>query len=406
MTRACMLLAVGLCGWSAGSNAAATDEAGWLGCQIAPVPKSLEAQLDLKGGGAMVVNVFKDSPADKASLERYDVIVKVGDGDVGSAEALRTEIRKHKPGEKVALHVINKGKTKTVELTLAAAPTGEMPPYKYDPLPDALFDDRFRVGGKIFRRGPDGWIMDDLGELDDIPGFLDHVLPRLRSKQGRYWLKDEQEGVDKFQARVSRDDQVIEVEGKRDGPITVRRTLRKDEGEKRTERTYQNPQELQQNDPEAYRIYCEATARPAAPGKPIWRRRGVFENDALQRYRKELQDMMKKVPDRERIGKLLDENRRKWGREVEEELDAIRKRFDAFEKQLEQRLGPAPHKDAKTTEVAPPPATRFEVAPDGRITAHVRQGDSELSLTFENTKQLEAKRPDLYKKYQSLDKKP
>jgi len=47
-----------------------------------PGTRALAAQLRLGSVGVMVQNVFKDSPADRAGLERYDVIFDVDGKEV------------------------------------------------------------------------------------------------------------------------------------------------------------------------------------------------------------------------------------------------------------------------------------------------------------------------------------
>ena len=51
---------------------------GWIGIRIAPVSSELASHLKLKeGAGLMISNIVKGSPADKAGLGRYDVMLKV-----------------------------------------------------------------------------------------------------------------------------------------------------------------------------------------------------------------------------------------------------------------------------------------------------------------------------------------
>ena len=68
--------------------------------------------------GIAVMEVVKGSPADKAKLEKGDIIVKLGDSDTGSLAEFRYELYKHKVGEKVEVVYYRDGKKKTTSITL------------------------------------------------------------------------------------------------------------------------------------------------------------------------------------------------------------------------------------------------------------------------------------------------
>jgi len=421
MRTACAFLVAAVCGMVTTTSVSGAEEAGWLGCRIGPVPRSLDAHLALDSVGVMVLNVAKDSPADKAGLERYDLIVRLDSDQIDSPDGLTKRVGAHRAGDKIAMVVIRKGQKKEVQVALAGRP--EAPAaveYKYDRLPDALLDDRVGIRGRIFRRGPDGWTFEDLGELDDIPPLFDRVLPRRGRKQGRFWFEKEEGPVQRFQARVVHEGQVIEVQGNVEGPITVRRTQRKGDAEKVRERTYETPAELKKSDPEAYKVYCEATVdqreglKATPPKRPLMPRQGVGRRPFVDRYRRWLKDLhyrlpgVEDLPDRERLHDLLDQEYKEWSQELEKKLDALRERHGDLEKQLEERLErlrrrlTSPDQPAPATQESPAPTTRFEVDADGKITVHLRRDDSELTLQFKDADELKAKRPKLFEKFESL----
>jgi putative serine protease PepD len=69
--------------------------------------------------GAGVESVNSGSAAQRAGLVRGDVITKVDNDMITSAESLVATIRGHRPGDKVTLTVVSKGNNKhTVEVTL------------------------------------------------------------------------------------------------------------------------------------------------------------------------------------------------------------------------------------------------------------------------------------------------
>ena len=96
----------------------------YLGVIIQPVDASLANAFGLpKVEGALVSDVVKDSPADKAQIRQGDVIVRVNNQPVESAGQLRNFIALQKPGTKVTLSLIRD--KKPLEMTLEVAQLGE-----------------------------------------------------------------------------------------------------------------------------------------------------------------------------------------------------------------------------------------------------------------------------------------
>jgi serine protease Do len=83
-------------------------ERGWLGVGIG---------LD-ENGRAQIGSVDKESPAELAKLQPGDVVLKIGDRDVTSADVLAAEIRKRKPGQDVTLKIERDGKPLDVKVKL------------------------------------------------------------------------------------------------------------------------------------------------------------------------------------------------------------------------------------------------------------------------------------------------
>ena len=68
--------------------------------------------------GVVVVNVTKGSGAEKAGLERGDVITSINGNKVNSASYLKYELYKSKVGDTIAITYIRDGKEKTAKVTL------------------------------------------------------------------------------------------------------------------------------------------------------------------------------------------------------------------------------------------------------------------------------------------------
>jgi membrane-associated protease RseP (regulator of RpoE activity) len=68
--------------------------------------------------GALVSEVVKDSPADKAGVKPGDVIVKVGDEKIEDESDVRDAVRKHKIGDEVDLLLKRDGQDVTIKVKL------------------------------------------------------------------------------------------------------------------------------------------------------------------------------------------------------------------------------------------------------------------------------------------------
>jgi hypothetical protein len=131
----------------------------------APLPALLTKHLGLSPDqGIRIQNIDRNSPADKAGLERDDLIIGLNGKDVVDYNAFVDEIRKAGVGTEISLQIIHLGQRKTVTLTLEAS-KGDFD-LKYPPEPDVVQSWR---PGKIFRLRPgdENWmemLQDGLGK--------------------------------------------------------------------------------------------------------------------------------------------------------------------------------------------------------------------------------------------------
>lgn len=72
------------------------------------------------GLGALIVSVVPGGSAEKAGLVKGDVITKIGEQGVESADALIASVRAQPPGSKVSITYQRDGASKTVEVTLGS----------------------------------------------------------------------------------------------------------------------------------------------------------------------------------------------------------------------------------------------------------------------------------------------
>lgn len=99
----------------------------WFGAKLQRVTRDIAESLGIdRPAGALVQQVRKDSPADRARLKPGDVIVQVSDKAVADPQAFRYRFSTRPIGEAVPLVVLRGGRTLTVSVPLEEAP--EDPP--------------------------------------------------------------------------------------------------------------------------------------------------------------------------------------------------------------------------------------------------------------------------------------
>lgn len=96
---------------------------GWIGVQIQPVTADIADSLGLKGTqGALVAEPQPDGPAVKAGIQAGDVITAVNGNPVRDARDLARQIGAMAPGTTVRLTVLQKGRERTISVTLGQLP--------------------------------------------------------------------------------------------------------------------------------------------------------------------------------------------------------------------------------------------------------------------------------------------
>lgn len=84
---------------------------GWLGVTIQSITPDLAKEFGLKNGkGAVVNDILKGSPAEKAGLKRGDVILEVDGKTVNDAESLRNIVAQREIGSHMTIKIIREGK--------------------------------------------------------------------------------------------------------------------------------------------------------------------------------------------------------------------------------------------------------------------------------------------------------
>ncbi len=93
-------------------------ERGWLGISIRNLTPELSKESHAGAmTGAMIEDVVKGGPADKAGLMKNDVVIAYGGREIPDVAALRNETAETPPGEQVKVTVIRDGKRKVFTVT-------------------------------------------------------------------------------------------------------------------------------------------------------------------------------------------------------------------------------------------------------------------------------------------------
>ncbi len=96
-------------------------EYGYLGVNISDLTPELQKVYKSKEG-AVILNVDKDTPAQKAGLKRGDLVIKVNDTPIRDASDLKNAIGSIPPGKEVKITIERNKKIKSVTAKLAKFP--------------------------------------------------------------------------------------------------------------------------------------------------------------------------------------------------------------------------------------------------------------------------------------------
>lgn len=93
---------------------------GWLGVSVRGITPEMAKAYGVDGtNGAMINDVFKGDPADKAGIKRGDVVVEINGHKVKDANDFVSKVRTLAPNSVARLKVIRKGKSITFNVKLA-----------------------------------------------------------------------------------------------------------------------------------------------------------------------------------------------------------------------------------------------------------------------------------------------
>ncbi|MDD4050506.1 MAG: PDZ domain-containing protein [candidate division Zixibacteria bacterium] len=108
-----MLALTALAVFAIGSAGAATEKDGtpWIGVFTQKIDPNLKEAFDLdRADGVVVVDIMKDSPAEKAGLHRKDIVISVNGKKVDSPDVLSEYVQETHPGDTTIIVVLHNGK--------------------------------------------------------------------------------------------------------------------------------------------------------------------------------------------------------------------------------------------------------------------------------------------------------
>jgi hypothetical protein len=201
-----VMVAIGVCVLAAAFAYGASDknEEGYLGIFLQPVPQILAVHIGIAEGiGVVAADVAAESPASKAGMVQYDVVVSLNGKDVKGQQEFSSAIRAAGACNKVKLGLISKGQKKELEVLLGA-------------LSDAM--GRSGVGGRRLLRdgerpdiflspGKPGLTLPDVGRgprfqpLPDGPDIKPFMTPEVDQERLQI-LEDRIQQIEKQQAEI------------------------------------------------------------------------------------------------------------------------------------------------------------------------------------------------------------
>jgi serine protease Do len=93
---------------------------GWMGISVQDVSEDIAKNLKLKErSGALISEVFKGDPADKAGLQPGDVVIEVNGTKIKDSHQLLIVIASFHVGEKVNIKILRDSQEKTFQVTVA-----------------------------------------------------------------------------------------------------------------------------------------------------------------------------------------------------------------------------------------------------------------------------------------------
>ena len=400
----------------------AEGPAAWIGVRLAPVPEPLAAHIGR--GGLMIANVVVDSPADAAGLERYDVVVSFNGQPIGELSDLHAAISDNGADETARLAIIHAGEQETLRITpIERGARGAME-FKYDePEVAATETQDYFFGGRMRSLPGQRWVFEPHGRLDNLPDYVMEFLdpddmPDMDwedwAEQLPDWVEDWTDmskrqwrfhnlpfGVEieiddddsrpqmkwfggwgdagaesEMTIEIAEDGKSIEIHRSKDGQIEVERIG--PDGE-HSSSTYEAPEELQQADEEAYKIYIHHLGPRG--NSYIWR---TPDAKALHEKQKDFQVKLKRHLDKARESH---ERARDVQKQYRKKVERSHDNSFVWKQKVERDDDGGSHRMMTIT-----------IDDDGQIKVDVFENGEHKTYEFDSREDFEAAEPELFER--------
>lgn len=393
----------------------------YIGVLMSPLPDALAAHVGQDG--LMIANVLKDSPADGAGLQRYDVIRSANGKAITSMGDLAAQVENAGVGGNVELAIIRAGKPQTVSINAASRPNGEQQ-YKYEP-EDTTIANPPTIRGHRLRVGPSGALdLEDLGGLRDLSGLPQSVRELLRDYQNwptthSFTFPNGAQGwstgnvVSEFTASVNNNGKQLTVHRGTDGRVDVERT---DENGNKKSTSYDNADEVKKADDEAFKLleqhratngsfsWRQPSAQNLSDARRQWSeaindhlRQLHMQRESLDAQWQALEKMLSDMPAARQQMSQLEKRMRDASDEVQRAREALEKAQQSTEATRDAQNAAANAKaDADSDDLS---ATMLA---DGRIQVTCRANGTTMHYEFKNKADFETREPALFARFKAL----
>ncbi len=370
----------------------------WIGVRLSPIPAPLAAHIGEEG--LMIGNIVRDGPADRAGLQRYDVLLSFDGQKLATGDDLVKAVQAARAGAPVEIVVVRGGAQKKLEITPIARPREDDWEYKYEDDQD-LVDQDFRVRGRWLRPGPGGWIFEDLGPMRELPDalkefqhytdpdWLKQFLPEDIDVHVEVdpddWSDADEPGEVRVEIRIQRDDdgKTMSIRRTEDGKIHVERS---EPGGKSQSAVYENEEELRGADPQAWELYSENVRRHGHGNWHVVRP----ELDRLGSLRHEFQAEVE-----HKLQSALERAREAYD-QAQKAAEAARELHVEIKRRSDQDGAAAGRSESRRESLS------LEIGDDGHITVTVDDGDGPQRHEFRNAEELRKEKPELYERLRGV----
>lgn len=377
----------------------------WIGVRVSSVPKALASHLDREG--LMIADVAEDSPADRAGLQRYDVVVSFNGKSIDGMDDLLNAIGEAGADNQVPMVVIRASQEQTLEIAPIKREAAAAPKFKYaeEEAEDVSLSAKYF--GHRLKTGPHGpWIFESLGRMHHLPDDLEDLLDDIPDTDWKEWSDqwphlpglpfgmkieidtddlghgrllfdawDEADAEVEIRIKIVEDGESITIERSSDGTIEVERV---DADGNRSSATYEDADQLREEDPEAYKTYRRFSGYRT--GAMILQAPRLDRlKDAQREYQIKIEGRLGKV--RECVQRALEDAERA----------ARRARI-----QIETRSAKDVEEQDVTVEKK---VVMLRLDDDGRITLTIVDDGQKLKYEFESREDFQAQEPELYERY-------